>query len=87
MKLDQFTLPFLDTTSLGGGPGLHGGIPTARSPALPEMTFHPKAVESSTHPTPRSRPSLPTTATSTAIAVSPRAEGVNDETMRRNEVL
>jgi hypothetical protein len=45
MKHDQFTLPFLDTTSLGGGLDLHGGIPTARFPALPEMTFQPEAVE------------------------------------------
>ena len=39
MKHDQFTLPFLDTTSLGGGLGLYSGFPTAKSPALPEMTF------------------------------------------------
>jgi hypothetical protein len=30
MKHDQFTLPFLDTTSLGGGLGLYSGFPTAR---------------------------------------------------------
>jgi hypothetical protein len=45
MKHDQFTLPFLDTTSLGRGLDLYGGIPTARFPALPEMTFQPEAVE------------------------------------------
>ena len=50
MKHDQFTLPFLDTTSLGGGLGLYGGFPTAgfptaKSPALPEMTFEPEAPE------------------------------------------
>ena len=32
MKHDQFTLPFLDTTSLGGGLGLYGGFPTAGFP-------------------------------------------------------
>src|SRR5271169_3186483 len=45
MKHDQFTLPFLDTTSLGGGLGLYSGFPTAKSPALPEMTFEPEAAE------------------------------------------
>ena len=45
MKHDQFTLPFLDTTSLGGGLGLYRGFPTAKSPALPEMTFEPEAAE------------------------------------------
>ena len=30
MKHDQFTLPFLDTTSLGGGMGLYGGFPDSR---------------------------------------------------------
>src|SRR5271154_5615855 len=53
MKHDQFTLPFLDTTSLGGGLGLYGGFPTARSPALPEMTFEPEAAEVVDTPDPR----------------------------------
>jgi hypothetical protein len=68
------TLPFLDTTSLGGGLDLYGGIPTARSPALPEIIFQPEAVEVVDTPDPTTSTVLaPTTTTSPAIAVSPRA--------------
>src|SRR5208283_5357236 len=78
MKHDQFTLPFLDTTSLAGGLGLYSGFPTAgfptaKSPTLPEMTFEPEKAEVVEAPAPRSRPSPPTTTASPAIAVSPRA--------------
>ena len=63
MKHDQFTLPFLDTTSLGGGLGLYSGFPTAgfptaRSPALPEMTFEPEAAEVVDAPDP-TKPAVP----------------------------
>jgi hypothetical protein len=69
-KQRQFALPFPDTTSLGGGLDLDGGIPTARSPALPEMTFQPEAVKVVDTPDP-TKSTVPTT--SPAIAVSPRA--------------
>jgi hypothetical protein len=39
MNHDQLTLPFLDTTSLGGGFGLYGEFPTAKSPAGAPMNF------------------------------------------------
>jgi hypothetical protein len=52
---------------------LDGGILTARSPALPEMTFQPEAVEVVDTPDPTK---------STVPTVSPR-----DGTMPRNEVL
>ena len=63
MKHDQFTLPFLDTTSLGGSLSLYGGFPTAgfpttRSPALPEMTFEPDAAEIVDPPDP-AKPTVP----------------------------
>jgi len=58
MKHDQFTLPFLDTTSLGGGLGLYSGFPTAKSPALPEMTFEPEAAEVVDAPDP-TKPGVP----------------------------
>ena len=58
MKHDQFTLPFLDTTSLGGGLGLYSGFPTAKSPALPEMTFEPEAAEVVDTPDP-TKPTVP----------------------------
>ena len=58
MKHDQFTLPFLDTTSLGGGLGLYSGFPTAKSPALPEMTFEPEAAEVVDAPDP-TKPTVP----------------------------
>ena len=58
MKHDQFTLPFLDTTSLGGGLGLYRGFPTAKSPALPEMTFEPEAAEVVDTPDP-TKPTVP----------------------------
>jgi adenine-specific DNA methylase len=45
MKHDQFTLPFLDTTSLGGGIGLYGGFTAAKSPALPQMNLEPEEIE------------------------------------------
>ena len=58
MKHDQFTLPFLDTTSLGGGLGLYSGFPTAKSPALPEMTFEPEEAEVVDAPDP-TKPAVP----------------------------
>jgi adenine-specific DNA methylase len=58
MKHDQFTLPFLDTTSLGGGLGLYSGFPTAKSPALREMTFEPEAAEVVDTPDP-AKPTVP----------------------------
>jgi SAM-dependent methyltransferase len=45
MKHDQFTLPFLDTTSLGGGIGLYGGFTAAKPPALPQMNLEPEEAE------------------------------------------
>jgi hypothetical protein len=41
MNHDQFTLPFLDTTSLGGGFDLYGGFPTSKSPAHAHKDFEP----------------------------------------------
>jgi hypothetical protein len=66
---------------------LYGGIPTARSPALPEKTFQPEAVEVVDTPDP-TKSTVPAHDYNLAgDAVSPRAGGANDGTMRRNEVL
>jgi len=45
MKHDQFTLPFLDTTSLSGGMGLYGGFPAPTFPSLPPMNLEPEEAE------------------------------------------
>jgi hypothetical protein len=64
MKHDQFTLPFLDTTSLGGGIGLYGGFTAAKPPALPQMNLEPEEAEVVDAQTFRSRLSRPTTTAS-----------------------
>jgi predicted RNA methylase len=45
MNHDQFTLPFLDTTALGGGFGLYGGFPIAKSSAHAHQNFEPDEPE------------------------------------------
>jgi predicted RNA methylase len=45
MSHDQFTLPFLDTTTLGGGFGLYGGFPTAKSGAHARINSKPETAE------------------------------------------
>jgi hypothetical protein len=45
MKHDQFTLPFLDTTSLSGGFGLYGGFSAPKSPAPSPVNPEPEQAE------------------------------------------
>ncbi len=73
MKHDQFTLPFLDTTSLSGGMGLYGGFPAPTFPSLPPMNLEPEEAEVVDAPDPTTRPSPHTITASPATAVSPRA--------------
>ena len=58
MNHDQFTLPFLDTTSLGGGFGLYGGPPTAKSSDNAQPNFGLDGAEALDAPVPI-QPSLP----------------------------
>jgi hypothetical protein len=58
MNHDQFTLPFLDTTTLGGGFGLYGGFPTAKSRAHTHINSEPEAAEVLDAPVPI-EPSVP----------------------------
>jgi hypothetical protein len=65
MNHDQFSLPFLDTTSLGGGFGLYGGSSSSKGVATPAPTRGAGLFE-----TPISEPSafLPTSPQTPAIA-------------------
>ena len=58
MKHDQFTLPFLDTTIVAEGFGLHGRFPTAKSSAQTQMNFKAEEDEALDAPVP-TQPSLP----------------------------
>jgi adenine-specific DNA methylase len=58
MKHDQFTLPFLDTSALGGGFGLYGEFPTAKSPSHTHRNFEPDEPEVLEAPA-STKPSVP----------------------------
>ena len=80
MNHDQFTLPFLDTTSLGGGFGLYRGFPTSKSRAHTHINSEPEAAEVLDAPVPI-EPLIPANdIASPASAVSPRPGRVEPKT-------